>query len=588
MQENDRMNSITTAAGVASRSQGVIVAPKISAVAGKDLDLKAAMALYMSASPFTLFMQPAMETFLKTLNPAYKIPERRQFSGQLLDEAYNRVKTQVDRVLKDNGLLNLIVDESTDIATHTIMNLSVHTQNGVFHYASESIGDERRTANATMTWIVARMLDLTQGRLERVNSLAADTCATMNAVGNMLNGKENTKHILFVPCDAHGLQLVVKDLLEKCPTLCALHQKAQDVATAFKTSPLQYARLREHQKRSYNRCYALVLAVITRWGTQYRLISSLIRSKDALRAYALDTSRNDKDLRNNAVATLRDRSFWTGLDILRDVLEPIDESLRMSESSRAHLGTVMGRWITINLHLERQGNHLPELQTFRLECFGPRFQRQTNDMHWAAHYLMPANVGATMDQVAQRRVFQFFNSQLNDNNKAAIRSDFISFRTKSGLFGPTMDCWDHCDDALLFWQIQATFVPRLGQIAIRLFSTPANSVPSERSFSAQNLIHDKKCNTLDPTRVNKLIFIHMNQRCLDNVKSGHNAAQWNQNDDELRLESEILPLADIGSLETAINLVDEAHTTAGLQDARLPVVPLHTELSDGLQRMMAG
>ena len=80
----------------------------------------------------------------------------------------------------------------------------------------------------------------------------------------------------------------------------------------------------------------------------------------------------------------------------------------------------------------------------------------------------------------------------------------------------------------------------------------------------------------------------MNQRCLDNVKSGHNAAQWNQNNDELRLESEILPLADVGSLETAINLVDEAHTTAGLQDARLPVVPLHTELSDGLQRMMAG
>ena len=175
------------------------------------------------------------------------------------------------------------------------------------------------------------MVEITAGHLQHINSLATNTCATMNAVGKLLNDDKELQHILLVPCDAHGLQLVIKDLLDKCPTPYATHQKAQDIAAAFKTSPLQYVRLREHQKLKYNRCYALVLAVITRWGTPYRLVTSLIQSKDALRAYAFDGAKNDIDLRHNAISTLRDRTFWTELEVLGDILQPIDEMLRMAE-----------------------------------------------------------------------------------------------------------------------------------------------------------------------------------------------------------------------------------------------------------------
>ena len=168
---------------------------------------------------------------------------------------------------------------------------------------------ERRTATAIKTWLMGQLHPLTNGNLLRTNSVATDTCATMNAVGKMLNDQNDMRHVLFVPFNAHGLQLVVKDLLEKCATLHCIHQKAQDIVSAFKTSPLQYARLRHQQTLKYNRHYALILAVITRWGTQYHLVSSILRSKDALRAYAFDTSRNDTDLRHNAVNTLQNRSF---------------------------------------------------------------------------------------------------------------------------------------------------------------------------------------------------------------------------------------------------------------------------------------
>jgi hAT family C-terminal dimerisation region len=54
----------------------------------------------------------------------------------------------------------------------------------------------------------------------------------------------------------------------------------------------------------------------------------------------------------------------------------------------------------------------------------------------------------------------------------------------------------------------------LGQIALRLFSTPANSVPSERSFSTQNLIHNKTRRALRSDKVNKLTYIYINTRIL--------------------------------------------------------------------------
>ena len=174
-------------------------------------------------------------------------------------------------------------------------------------------------------------------------------------------------------------------------------------------------------------------------------------------------------------------------------------------------------------------------------------------MHWAAHFLMPINATATMDQIAQRRVFHFFSFHGNNNNAAALRGDFISFRTKTNQFAPGADCWDHENDPLLFWQIQATLVPIIGQIAIRLFSTPANSVPSERSFSAQNLVHDKKRNRLEPDKVDKLTFIHMNQRALDNLYNGRILPHSLDNDAEIELENDIPLDANGGYQESLTN-----------------------------------
>ena len=95
---------------------------------------------------------------------------------------------------------------------------------------------------------------------------------------------------------------------------------------------------------------------------------------------------------------------------------------------------------------------------------------------------------------------------------------------------------------LTFWYVQQGFTPELANIAIQLFRTSANSVPSKWSFSVQNLIHSKFRNRLHPVRVNKLTFLYLNRPVLDRKSS--EKYQWQQlsREDELELENEVLDL----------------------------------------------
>ena len=53
---------------------------------------------------------------------------------------------------------------------------------------------------------------------------------------------------------------------------------------------------------------------------------------------------------------------------------------------------------------------------------------------------------------------------------------------------------------------------QLAPLAVRLFSSIANSVPSERAFSAMNYIHNRYRNRLTAENAEMLIFVFMNWR----------------------------------------------------------------------------
>src|SRR4030095_3554064 len=336
-------------------------------------------------------------------------------------------------------------------------------------------------------------------------------------------------HVFFIPCDSHSLQLLIKDIVS-IPRFKIILSQAQIIVSPFHKSPLHHALLREEQLDIYKKHYALILSVITRWGTQYRLISSVLRSKAVLRQYAEKVQ--EEDMKDNAlitaaIAIIKDADFWRDLDILRELLEPINEKLKMSESSKGHLGHVLQRWIEILRHLKLKETAISELVDFNKEngTFVKRFKRQVAPIHILAYYLRPGNIKTPITAEHEMICFKFIERFISDpEDFQTAWAEFQQFRGQVAPFDRNRPAWGFIDKPHFFWMNMRTHAPVLGNLAVRIFETPTNSVASEHAFSIQNHLHSKLRSSLLSKTVNKLTYTYINGRLLRNIellKGGH-------------------------------------------------------------------
>ena len=517
-------------------------------------DQKFALAIYMNNLPFSLIQSPYILESLQFIAPAYKPPTMEALRTTLLDNAYASIRMEVDEILRSNYFLNIIFDESDDIVKNRIINISIQTDRGTFHYCSEDAGSMAFTSQNITQWVMNKMNNLLHGDWERINSFATDTCSTMIGVWKLLENDERLQKSkpLMVPCDSHGLQLLIGDILS-IPHYKEIQRRITLIITTFRSSPKQLSILREKQKTVYGKTSALILSVITRWGTQARAINSLYQNKDAFKLYLLDSRTS---INNTIIDLLGSRQFWHEVEELRDLILPIHEHQIFSESENSHLGKIVNRWLEIRRHLINISQQAPQSGPGQLiELFDKRMKRQVKPLHWAAHFLNPLNVQFPTTIEQQNTVIYYMN-HFAPSRDIAVRAqrDFFTYRGRFGPFSVSNASWKF-EDPLTFWYAQQGFTPELANIAIRLFRTPANSVSSERSFSVQNLIHSKFRNRLHPTRVNKLTFLYLNRRVLDRKPS--EKYQWSQlsREDELELENEVLDLgldqpAELPEVET--------------------------------------
>ncbi|KAJ4184348.1 hypothetical protein NW759_017034 [Fusarium solani] len=87
-----------------------------------------------------------------------------------------------------------------------------------------------------------------------------------------------------------------------------------------------------------------------------------------------------------------------------------------------------------------------------------------------------------------------------------------------GLFNKHSAVYDDGFRPAMAWQCLLNQGSILARVAVKVMNTLANSVPSERSFSAISFIHTKARNRLTPMHADMQAFIFMNDRVLDRLK----------------------------------------------------------------------
>ena len=151
--------------------------------------------------------------------------------------------------------------------------------------------------------------------------------------------------------------------------------------------------------------------------------------------------------------------------------------------------------------------------------FEARHHKQSTPEGYVAWCLDPRTRSTTIEYDVEKvaNFIQHHCGLQTPDNARDIRIQLMQFRRNTSIFQTPNDAEGWILEPANYWLAIGAKNPSciLVEPALRLFDCLANSVPSERSFSYQNLIHNKVRNKLSQEKADMLTFVYYNSRALE-------------------------------------------------------------------------
>ena len=152
----------------------------------------------------------------------------------------------------------------------------------------------------------------------KISAVITDNASTMTAAWRIL--KQEYKHIIFMGCIAHGLNLLVGDIMQLNWAM-KIFSNAKKIVKFFKKHTIPGAILKRHQTTIYNKKIGLKLPVKTRWGSAAICMESLLESKLALNLATMEIIHQPNIRMNVEIQNvILDQIFWENLEVLFQIL----------------------------------------------------------------------------------------------------------------------------------------------------------------------------------------------------------------------------------------------------------------------------
>lgn len=216
-------------------------------------------------------------------------------------------------------------------------------------------------------------------------------------------------------------------------------------------------------------------------------------------------------------------------------MKPVNEFQHASEADNAGIAHVVNRWLQIKQKWQdlKETEQYPDIPWDEVEdIWKRRLDKQTYDIHFIADALRPDTTGkhSKLPPSVFARVKEYLRKQFEDDEEyRRAMKEFTHFRMRSGgpdsLFTEDSAVYDDGFKPVLAWQCLLNQGSLLAGVAVRVLSTLANSVPSERSFSAISFVHTKTRNRLLPVHADMQAFIFMNDRVLERLEDKTHASK---------------------------------------------------------------
>jgi hypothetical protein len=114
-----------------------------------------------------------------------------------------------------------------------------HVSGNVRYRTEDKKEDTQQTAENVVEWAIRTMGESVNDEYGGINAVATDTCNDMRAVWRIVGNDPRTLQVFCVPCDSHGLQILIQDILCKIEPVRRVRLAAEHIVASFHHAPLQ-------------------------------------------------------------------------------------------------------------------------------------------------------------------------------------------------------------------------------------------------------------------------------------------------------------------------------------------------------------
>lgn len=284
-----------------------------------DLETQFARAIYHSGAPLSMFNLTYWTTFFNNLRPKFQIPSPYALSAPLLNVEYKHVMNSIKQKINNASCLALLTDGWTNITGDGIINFIITKPEPVF-YKSIVPGTNQETAEFIKDQIASVLNEIGAAKFLLI---CTDNASAMKSAWVKIKEVEEFKHIFFVGCLAHGLNLLHKNICP-LPLLNKLILQARSIVKHVNNTHVVFSIFKTKQSQLYGRSsITLKLFSNTRWAGSVIMMKSLLKNKQSLKETAVApelTRIIDKNVQKNI---LDEDIFWVRINRTLSILSPI-------------------------------------------------------------------------------------------------------------------------------------------------------------------------------------------------------------------------------------------------------------------------
>ena len=181
-----------------------------------------------------LFELKLMLKFLYVFNSIYKLFSKKIIANSLLNQKYDNKKIQMQRIFNDCFCINYTNDEVSNVNQKRIINFTKKIKNyEFFHLIFIDMFFFEHSTKQLTSRLTQMMTYWSNNKFENINFFCTNDVVAMKKMWKLLNDLSTFKHVFFLSCDNHDVQLLIKNIVIKLSWFVQLFQKTQIVKILF-------------------------------------------------------------------------------------------------------------------------------------------------------------------------------------------------------------------------------------------------------------------------------------------------------------------------------------------------------------------